>query len=341
MQPLKIFLDESKCRELLFPFTETRHTADMILGKFTIFESWQRLLPGASISKELHEAALVIPANVIPTPKNVELILQSAKDKVILMDHAEIQVIQHPSQFLKNLSALVSADIYAMVAENEQLVEHETMVYKQPSAKIGTCFFNTENGPIYIDEHARVMEGAMLNGPIYVGKHSTIKMGAKLYGPVSIAENCSIGGEVSNSIFFNYSNKGHDGYIGTSIIGAWCNLGAGTSCSNVKNTGGKISYALPNGSSFETGEIKAGLLMGDYSRAAINTSFNTAATVGVSCNIFGTGTNQKLYQNFTWGNEKYLLEKAIEHTNNWMAMKGKQLSEQELSIINKLYNQVK
>ena len=141
-------------------------------------------------------------------------------------------------------------------------------------------------------------------------------------GATSIGDYCTIGGEVKNSVLQDYSNKAHDGYLGDSVLGSWCNLGAGTSNSNIKNTAGNVMVQLSATSQKINAGTKAGLIMGDYSRAAINTSFNTGTVVGVCSNIFGDNNPPKFIDNFTWGNEPYDFEKAITHIQNWIDRKS-------------------
>ncbi|MEO7444652.1 MAG: glucose-1-phosphate thymidylyltransferase, partial [Ferruginibacter sp.] len=210
-------------------------------------------------------------------------------------------------------------------------------IFIEESARLSHCIINTESGPVYIGKNAVVMEGCLLRGPLTVGDNASIKMGTKIYGATTIGPNCVAGGEIKNSILMGYSNKAHDGYLGDSVLGYWCNLGAGTSNSNVKNTGGEVRYTLSaNGENISAGN-KAGLLMGDYSRAAINTSFNTGSVVGPCCNIFGRHIPATYIPAFTWGKEKYRLDKAFRDIENWMQMKGKTLSAEEKNILEQLY----
>lgn len=183
------------------------------------------------------------------------------------------------------------------------------------------------------------MEGCLIRGPFALCEGATLKMGAKVYGATTIGPYCIAGGEIKNSIMFSYSNKAHDGYLGDSVIGEWCNFGAGTTNSNIKNTAGEVKMWNQAAKAFTGVGIKAGLIMGDYSRAAINTAFNTGTVVGVCCNIFSEGFPPKLVNNFTWGNEKYEFEKALLVIDNWKKLKGKSITEEEKEILKQLYNQ--
>src|SRR5204863_3570859 len=153
-------------------------------------------------------------------------------------------------------------------------------------AKVEHSMLNASNGPIYVGKNAEVMEGCMIRGPFALGQNAVLKMGSKVYGATSIGPSCAVAGEIKNSVLFGYSNKAHDGYLGDSVIGEWCNLGAGTSNSNLKNTAGIVKVWVDSKDDYLPVGVKCGLLMGDYSRSAINTSFNTGTVVGVCCNVF-------------------------------------------------------
>lgn len=183
------------------------------------------------------------------------------------------------------------------------------------------------------------MEGCLIRGPFALGEGATLKMGARVYGATTVGPHCIAGGEIKNSVLFGYSNKAHDGYLGDSVIGEWCNLGAGTTNSNVKNTAGEVTLWDNASKQFSPAGIKAGLIMGDYSRSAINTAFNTGTVVGICCNVFGEGFPPKLVPDFTWGQERYVFEKAIRDIENWKKLKGKTLLEKEKKILYHLYKQ--
>src|SRR5690606_1993495 len=154
----------------------------------------------------------------------------------------------------------------------------------------------------YIGRHAEVMEGAMVRGPFVLGDHSQLKMGAKIYGPTAIGPECRIGGEVNNSVVIGFSNKGHDGFLGNSVLGEWCNLGADTNTSNLKNTYGPVQvYSYTERALVDTGLQFCGLVMGDHAKSGINTMFNTGTVVGVAANVFGGGFPPKHVPGFAWG----------------------------------------
>lgn len=215
-----------------------------------------------------------------------------------------------------------------------------SQIFIEEGAQINFCSLNASAGPIYIGKNTTVMEGCLIRGPFAVCEGAVLKMGTKVYGATTIGTYCIAGGEIKNSVMSGYSNKAHDGYLGDSVIGEWCNLGAGTSNSNLKNTGGEIntwSYYenkyLPSGN-------KCGVIMGDYSRTSINTSINTGTVIGICCNVFGEGLTPKFIPDFTWGGKeqkRYEFEKAMKDISNWKKMKNKTISEPETKILKHIF----
>jgi UDP-N-acetylglucosamine diphosphorylase/glucosamine-1-phosphate N-acetyltransferase len=214
----------------------------------------------------------------------------------------------------------------------------------EEGAKVNCAILNTESGPIYIGKNAEIMEGAMIRGPFALGENSQVKMGAKIYGATTFGPGCKVGGEITNSIFFANSNKAHDGYLGNSVIGEWCNLGADTNSSNLKNNYSQVEiYNYTEKKSIDTGQQFLGLIMGDHSKVGINTMFNTGTVVGVSANIVGAGFPSKHIPSFSWSiSEKlrgYDIEKALETIKIVYARRNKTLSEREERILRYIHNQ--
>jgi len=210
-------------------------------------------------------------------------------------------------------------------------------LFIEEGACIEGATLNTTHGPIYIGKNVEIMEGSMLRGPLAVMDGAVVKMGAKIYGATTIGPECRIGGEVSNSIFQSYSNKGHDGFMGNALIGEWCNLGADTNCSNLKNNYGKVStYSYEQQRQVATNETFMGLTMGDHSKSAINVQFNTASVVGVSSNIFCSQFPDKFIASFQWHadeqTEIYRLDKAIEAATAMMARRKQEFSQHDIEI---------
>ncbi|MFI5131423.1 MAG: putative sugar nucleotidyl transferase [Chitinophagales bacterium] len=212
-------------------------------------------------------------------------------------------------------------------------------VFIEKGASMEHCILNASTGPIYIGKNAELMEGCMIRGPFAMGEGSLLKMGTKVYGATSLGPYCIGAGEIKNSVLFGYSNKAHDGYLGDSVIGEWCNLGAGTTNSNLKNNAGEIRLWTPAGKT-NAGK-KCGVLMGDYSRTAVQTAINTGTVIGVCCNVFGTGLTPKYIPSFSWGSDgfdRYSLEKVFIDIAAWKKFKKHTLSEKEKSVLKYIFD---
>ena len=217
-------------------------------------------------------------------------------------------------------------------------VTNPSEIFLEKGAKVQHSLLNASTGPIYIGKNAEVMDGAMIRGPFAMGEGACLKMGAKVYGATTIGPYSVAGGEIKNSILFGHSNKAHDGYLGDSVIGEWCNLGAGTTNSNLKNNAGEVNIWTPNGQ-LNAG-MKCGVMMGDYSRTAINTAINTGTVIGVCCNVFGSGLTPKYVPNFSWGSEgvnRYEFEKAITEIEGWKKLKSQTIADSEKSILTYIF----
>jgi len=345
---MNILLDDVSFNNSLYPFGEVRSIAHIRIGIFTLFEKWQFFFPGKvfiASEKLLHDfheyECISYPANFIPS---VAFLKEVAEKKEKIGFTSDCKIIEHPWQIFENNYWAISQD-FEMITQNRisekipssnQVICPEN-IFIETGAKINFSVLNAENGPIYIGKNAEIMEGCLLRGPITVGENSVLKMGTKIYGSTTIGPYCLAGGEIKNSILMEFSNKAHDGYLGDSVIGAWCNLGAGTSNSNLKNNASAVKVWSKGNNSFVSAGNKCGLLMGDYSRSAINTSFNTGTVVGICCSIFDNSFPPKFIDNFTWGNQKYNFGKAIADISNWKKLKGKEITEEEIQSLKNIY----
>ncbi len=225
------------------------------------------------------------------------------------------------------------------ISDTNKVIQPENVIIEE-GAVVECCIINASTGPVYIGKNATVMEGSVLRGPIAICESAIVKMGTKIYGATTVGPNCTAGGELKNSLLQCYSNKAHDGYLGNAVIDWWCNLGAGTSNSNVKNTGGEINVLHDaSGRNIHVGK-KFGMIMGDYNRTAINTSLNSGSIIGICNNIFGEGLMPKTIGDFRWGihhTSNYKFDKAVEHINNWKKMKGLELSSAEISVLKYIF----
>lgn len=220
----------------------------------------------------------------------------------------------------------------------------EKDLFIEEGAVIEFSTLNTKTGKIYIGKNAEVMEGCNLRGPIALCEESKFNLGAKIYGATTVGPHSKVGGEVNNIVIFGYSNKGHDGFVGNSVIGEWCNLGADTNSSNLKNNYAQVKLWNYKAKKFlNTGLQFVGLIMGDHSKAAINTQFNTGTVVGIAANIFKSGFPPNLIDNFSWGgmkgDEKFKLEKAYEVAELAMGRRKVPLTEEDRNILKYIYNE--
>lgn len=319
------------------------------------------------------DVCFIIHANVLPTPKLVKamkalkdgelvaspggnaLVYRITKNEVsgrhkIKVGHAvslprPVKTIQYPWDIFQLNDWATRQDFKLLTAGRKSqpipksnIVTKSSQVFIEKGAKVGYSIINAETGPVYIGRNAEVMEGCLIRGPFAMGEGSCLKMGAKVYGATTLGPGCVAGGEIKNTVMMGFSNKAHDGYIGDSVIGEWCNLGAGTSNSNLKNNASEVRIWTPAGE-LNAG-TKCGVMMGDYCRTAINTAINTGTVMGVSCNVFGSGLTPKYIPSFSWGSEgvkRYELEKALLDIDDWKKMKGQSLTEDERSILKYVY----
>ena len=217
-------------------------------------------------------------------------------------------------------------------------------IYIEDGAEINGATLNSKEGPIYIQNGAEIMEGSNIRGPFVLMKDSIVKMGSKIYGPTTIGPNCKVGGEVGNSVFFGFSNKAHDGYLGNSVIGEWCNLGADTNTSNLKNNYGEVSsYNYAENGFIGTGTQYCGTIMGDHSKSSINTMFNTGTVIGVFANIFDSGFPPKFIPSFSWGGREdsdlFEFDKAKNLAEIVMKRRNLKFTKLDKEILQHIFNQ--
>ncbi|MDE7149358.1 MAG: GlmU family protein [Bacteroidales bacterium] len=247
----------------------------------------------------------------------------------IFLLNAEQIKLDMPALTAGRKSCPLSADNRVIGVEN---------IFVEEGAKVEMAMLNASEGPIYIGKDAEIMAGAMLRGPLAVGEASVIKMGAKIYGGTTIGPHCKVGGEVNNAVLFGYSNKAHDGFLGNAVLGEWCNLGADTNNSNLKNDYSTVkvwSYAAD--SFVQTDEQFCGLFMGDHSKTAINTMFNTGTVVGVSANVAAAGFPRQFIPSFTWAGKPYPIDKALETARRMYDRRHKTFTETDEAILRVVY----
>ncbi len=215
-------------------------------------------------------------------------------------------------------------------------------IFVEEGAQVTCAILNAQSGPIYIGKNAQIMEGAVIRGPVTIGEGTIVKMGAKIYGPTAIGPDCRVGGEIKEVVILGHSNKAHDGYLGNSIIGEWCNLGAGTSVSNLKNNYSNVRmWDFSSQTMRDTGLQYLGTVMGDHSKTGIQTMFNTGTIVGVAANIFGEGYPPKVVPSFSWGGASGLtthrLEDALDTARKVISRREMHLTSEEEDILRHVF----
>ena len=280
---------------------------------------------------------------------NSDLILANAKQ----VDKDYISIKNVWDIFSKNGDAikedyklLTNGRQSQIISSTNTIIGNSKDVFIEEGAIVEASILNTKSGPIYIGKDAEIMEGSVVRGPFALCEHSALKLSTKVYGPTTIGPHSKVGGEVNNSVIFGYSNKAHDGFLGNSVVGEWCNLGADTNNSNLKNNYSNVKlYNYHKEAMIDTGLQFCGLMMGDHSKCGINTMFNTGTVVGVGANIFGGGFPPTHIPSFTWGgaesSETYKLDKMFETAERVYARRGIELDELEKSILSNVFEQTK
>lgn len=356
--------------------------ADFRVGILTIKEKWAKYLNQEIYIKtedylqpkyklHLENSNTVIYSALIPDKNIVEAILSLKNSKLIKNNEIiayntgnNLEVIpdnsiEYPSDItiLKSNTDIFTLNGNCIVKDFELLTSEQksasisktNSVFGQHSIFVGQNSFvecatiNSTNGPVYIGNNVTIMEGSHIRGPFAICNNAEIKMGAKIYGPTTIGPYCKVGGEINNSVFFSYSNKAHDGFLGQAVIGEWCNIGADSNNSNLKN-----NYAIVKLWDYEkekfinTGLQFCGLIMGDHSKCGINTMFNTGTVIGVSANIFGAGFPRNFIPSFTWGGHaglvEYKIETAFEVMEKVMGRRNVVLTETDKNIMTHIFN---
>ncbi|MEY4629561.1 MAG: hypothetical protein RLZZ595_1887 [Bacteroidota bacterium] len=349
MKSYSLYLDEANLHLDFYPLTLNRSFSELRTGLFTIKERWLRLAEKQSLSLTFtvkEQADFSIAANLVPHANlDLEQLFNNhtiENEKFTNIHRIWDLVHWNIPLFLQDVQTL-DKTAYTTSLPKNILITGDNPIYIHPTAKTDHCFINTENGAVVIGENVQIMAGAMLRGPIYIGAGSVVKMGATLYEGTNIGNNCIVGGEIKNSIFHANSNKSHHGYLGDSYIGEWCNMGAGTTCSNLKNTAGKIKVWDMQSKAYRLATEKVGVFMGDFVRTAVNTAINSGTIIGSFANVFSKDVlSPKYIPPFSWGNtgtQKYELEKLMGELEKWMKMKGQTPNEDVKQNIVNLYNQ--
>lgn len=240
----------------------------------------------------------------------------------------------------KDFTLLTAGRTSAKISATNTILGNNFFAEEGATAECAT--FNTLDGPIYLAKNSQVMEGSHIRGSFALGEHSQVKMGAKIYGATTIGPHCRVGGEVNNSILFAYSSKGHEGFLGNSVLGEWCNIGADTNNSNMKNNYSEVRLWDYAKQSFRKTSLQfCGLIMADHAKCGINTMFNTGTVVGVSANVFGAGYPRNFIPDFAWGGaqglEVYPLAKVFETAERAYERRNRVFDEIEKNILTHIF----
>lgn len=249
--------------------------------------------------------------------------------------------LKNGEEIEKDFLLLTKGRTSQTISNTNQVICKEN-IFIEENAKIECSCLNASTGYIYIGKDSEIMEGSNIRGPFALCEHSTVKLGAKIYGPTTIGPQSKVGGEINNSVIFGFSNKAHDGFLGNSVIGEWCNIGADSNNSNLKNNYANVKmWNYPKKQFTNTGLLFAGLIMGDHSKCGINTMFNTGTVVGVSANLFGAGFHRNFIPSFSWGGPSgyvtYQLNKAIEIANIVMSRRNIEFNVIEENVLKCVY----
>lgn len=300
-----------------------------------LLDSILRLNSGDALTKNNMILAVRTPDDEVP-----EVIAGSVNEypsEIILIDQMW-KIFQHNGhQIRSDFQLITNGRKSEAILDKHTRTYNEQNIFVEPGVKVWSAILNAENGPIYLGKNSQVQEGAMIRGPFALGEGSVVNMGGKMRGDVSIGSGCKVGGEVSASVFFANSNKAHDGFLGCSVIGEWCNFGADSNTSNLKNNYENVKlWSYAKNGFIDTGLMFCGLMMADHSKCGINTMFNTGTVTGVSSNIFGDGFPRNIIPSYAWGGAAgfttYQFEKAMHTAQKAMERRNIPLTELDREI---------
>ncbi len=334
-------------------------TEDYLQDKFKTYEKKEGLLlvpnflPSENVLKQIKNLqkgeALVFKNEVLAARLDMSNFSLNQIEKMTDI-HEDLLFFEKPTDLFSYNDKAIDFDFKILtegktsqkLSETNGFLGNKEDLFIEEGAQIEFATLNTKTGKIYIGKDAEVMEGSLLRGPIALCEGSKFNMGSKVYGATTVGPHSKVGGEVNNIVIFGFSNKGHEGFVGNSVIGEWCNIGADTNSSNLKNNYAEVKLWSYKTKRFEnTGLQFCGLIMGDHSKTAINTQLNTGTVIGVGANIFKSGFPPNLIEHFSWGgmkgDEKFKLEKAYEVAEKAMARRKIPLSEDDKAILKNIY----
>jgi UDP-N-acetylglucosamine diphosphorylase/glucosamine-1-phosphate N-acetyltransferase len=344
-------------------YTTTTLTEEYLMEKYPMVEMEENIMINASFLPNLILIDMVQNLN----PKEAilfgeEIIAFHTNDTQEDIDFDEYELIEFEGDvlkientwdiFAKNDAAiredfeLLTEDRFSQPIPKSVNVIAPENIFIEEGAKLEFVTLNASTGPIYIGKNAEIMEGSVIRGPLALCEEAQVKLATKVYGATTVGPHCRIGGEVNNSVLFGYSNKGHDGFLGNSVLGEWCNIGADSNNSNLKNNYDEVRLWSYETEGFaRTGLQFCGLMMGDHSKCGINTMFNTGTVVGVSTNIFGSGFPRNFVPSFSWGGASgfstYITKKAFETAKIVMSRRHVEFTEEDAKILEHVFEETK
>jgi len=325
-----------------------------INGRILVDDDFSNIIPFSGKDELFMSGSTFIGARL--SGKNLQSLNESLNDVLSISDfpdlpqkEIDVRIIEYPWDLIKYNEEELISDFNKLTSSNENQINEYLGVHflnkgnifigKNVIIKPGVVL-DAEDGPIYVGDNAKIMHNASIQGPVFIGQNSIVKMNSTIYSNTSIGKECKVGGEIENTIIHSYSNKQHNGFLGNSYLGSWVNLGAGTTNSDLKNNYGSISVQI-NNDVVDSGRQFVGLTMGDHSKSAINTSFNTGAVVGVSSNVFGGSFPPKYLPSFSWGGSEalttYDLERSIEVAEKVMQRRNVNLTEIDKELFRKIF----
>ena len=349
--------------EKMLGYTTSSVTEDYLVDKFPMVEFNDNIFINASIipSENIVKMIKSLTENNAIFLDNEPLAFFAKKDQEVNFDtynvtdysFKDIIKIENTWDIFKLNGEAIDRDFKLLTSGRDSqpipdsvVVFNEQQIFIEEGAVLPLCSLNATEGPIYIGKDSEIMEGALIRGPFALCNNATVKMGAKIYGPTTIGPHSKIGGEINNCVIFGYSNKGHDGFLGNSVLGEWCNLGADTNNSNLKNNYAEVRLWDYETERFaKTGLQFCGLMMGDHSKCGINTMFNTGTVIGVSANVFGSGFPRNFIPSYSWGGYSgmmtYKTNKAFEVAKVVMERRNESFTAVDRQILEHIFEETK
>ena len=343
--------------------TTTTVTEEYLSDKFPMVEMAENVMINASFcpNEVLVEMIQFLQPNqaIVKNDEIIAFYTTDEQEEVVFDDYDLLEIeedclqVEHTWDIFQKNDQAIRDDFELLTQDRKSQPIPSTVnvlgaenIFIEEGAVLNFCTLNATTGPIYIGKDAEIMEGSVIRGPFALCDHAQVKLATKIYGATTVGPHSRVGGEINNSVLFAYSNKGHDGFLGNAVLGEWCNIGADSNNSNLKNNYESVKLWNYESERFEnTGLQFCGLMMGDHSKCGINTMFNTGTVVGVAANIFGAGFPRNYIPNFTWGGaqgtQAYLPVKAFETAKIVMSRRNIDFTDLDEDILTHIFNETK